>query len=179
MPTQEIGGGIQIPDTTNLPNPIEQYTKVLNLQDLSNKINQAPYDLQKAQAEAALRQNDALNIDISNMKLKADTDTAVFDLYAKQRKLFTEQAMQLPDLIVRNPLAAAEVAKTMGGRLSLDPGGKTASVIFADENGIQKGYTLPLGQSSLPEGDQIKIDKERRDDWVNQGQKYQPVYSAF
>ncbi len=102
MPLVDVGGGNKLYEIS--PSELMDQAKgMLSLRDLQNKIRQAPFDLQKAQSEAAISAN---NADPNNLQM--------------QNVLHTAQAMEAAHKVdpsvqaVQDALAQAELQSRVG-----------------------------------------------------------------
>jgi hypothetical protein len=204
MATKDIGNGIQILDGDKIGgDPVGTLKNQLSLVGLvqENKLKQAqleqaPIDLQRKSlelqealanapaeraikdAEAKLKSNDAVMIDVANIKQRADAYAAQADARRKANDVVFQTAQSLPQLFGQSKeLGEFYLAQALPGAKAVENPDGTFSIAMPGPNGAVRAFGIDPRKVADPEK-LAKMEADYRKEWTGAGKNYE-VQSQF
>jgi hypothetical protein len=168
--TKDIGGGTQLVDIKGIEgNPLEQTKDTLGLVDLANRIQQAPADLAKKQADAAIAQNQASHLDAINALQDADLQSKRGIEQRARVDQIQKVALSLPEVFSKDFETGKLYAQAAfpGSQVKKNDDG-TVSMFVPSPDGVRT-LTVPHQQIDDPQK-LAEVEKGIRQQWMESPQ---------
>ena len=124
----DLGGGVKMLDPSALigkteqVNPIDSFTKTLNLVNLVNTIKDQPIESATKAAQLKIAENNVSNIGLNNQMLQAQVESQVSGELREKKKFFIEQTGKAIELFKVDPnLGANALNLVIPGGVSVIP----------------------------------------------------------